>query len=86
VKNNKWRDYILIGSLTIGYLIVIAMSAFAQSERFHQPAMPFLLMFAAFGISKITNKSKTYFIWYMVFIFAAIVAWSWFKLAGRGLV
>ena len=85
VKNNKWRDYILIGSLTIGYLIVIAMSAFAQSERFHQPAMPFLLMFAAFGISKITNKSKTYFIWYMVFIFAAIVGWSWFKLAGRGL-
>ena len=85
VKNNKWRDYILIGSFTIGYLIVIAMSAFAQSERFHQPAMPFLLMFAAFGISKVTNKSKIYFTWYLVFIFAAIVAWSWFKLAGRGL-
>jgi len=85
VKNNKWRDYILIGSFTIGYLIVIAMSAFAQSERFHQPAMPFLLIFAAFGISKVTNKTKILFTWYMVFIFAAIVAWSWFKLAGRGL-
>ena len=85
VKNNKWRDYTLIGSFTIGYLIVIAMSAFAQSERFHQPAMPFLLIFAAFGISKVTNKSKIYFTWYMVFIFAAIVSWSWFKLAGRGL-
>lgn len=85
LKNNKWRDYILIGSFTIGYLIVVAMSAFAQSERFHQPAMPFLLMFAAFGISKVTNKTKILFTWYMVFIFAAIVAWSWFKLAGRGL-
>ena len=85
LKNNKWRDYILIGSFTIGYLIVVAMSAFAQSERFHQPAMPFLLMFAAFGISKVTNKSKIYFTWYLVFIFVAIVAWSWFKLAGRGL-
>jgi hypothetical protein len=86
LKNYKWREYILIGSFTLGYLIVIAMSAFAQSERFHQPAIPFLLIFAAFGISKVTNKTKKYFTWYMMFIFAAIVAWSWFKLAGRGLV
>ncbi|MDD4969942.1 MAG: hypothetical protein PHT07_10990 [Paludibacter sp.] len=85
IRNQKWRDYILIGSFTIGYLIVIAMSAFAQSERFHQPALPFLLIMAAFGISKVTNKSKIYFTWYMLFIFAAIVAWSWFKLAGRGM-
>lgn len=83
--HKKWRDFILIGSFTLGYLIVIAMSAFAQSERFHQPAMPFLMILAAFGISKVTNKTKIFFTWYLVFIFAAIVAWSWFKLAGRGL-
>jgi len=86
IKNKKWGDYTLIGTFTIAYLIVIAMSAFAQSERFHQPALPFLLIFAAFGISKVTNKTKKYFTWYMVFLFMAIVAWSWFKLAGRGLV
>ena len=86
IKNNKWRDYMLIGSFTIGYLVVIAMSSFAQSERFHQPAMPFLLMMAAFGLSQVTNKQKKYFKWYMMLLFIAIVGWSWFKLAGRGMV
>ncbi len=86
IKNRKWRDYVLIGSFTLGYLIIISLSAFAQSERFHQPALPFELMMAAFGISLLTNKQKQYFNWYMVFVFAAIVVWSWYKLAGRGLV
>jgi len=85
IKNQKWRDYTLIGAFTIGYLAIIAMS-FAQAERFHQPALPFLLVFAAFGVSKITNSTKKYFTWYMAFIFVALVAWSWFKLAGRGMV
>lgn len=85
VKNSMWRDYLLIGSFTIGYLMVIAMSAFAQSERFHQPVLPFLMILAAFGISKVTNKEKKYFTWYIALMFVAIIAWSWFKLAGRGL-
>lgn len=84
IKKKKWRDYTLIGAFTIGYLMVIAMSAFAQSERFHLPAVPFLMIFAAFGISQSTNKQKKYFTWWMVFIFIALVAWSWFKIAGRG--
>jgi hypothetical protein len=85
IKNKQWRDYLLIGSFTVGYLLVVAMSAFAQSERFHQPVLPFLMVLAAFGISKVTNKQKKYFTWYLAFMFMAIVAWSWFKLAGRGL-
>lgn len=86
VKNKKWRDYLLIGSFTIGYLIVISLSAFGQSERFHLPALPFELILAAFGISLITNKEKKYFRLWMILIFVAIVAWSWIKLAGRGMV
>jgi len=85
LKEGKWREYITMGAFTIGYLLVVAMSSFAHSERFHQPALPFLLVFAAFGISKVTNTQKKYFTWYMAFIFIAIVAWSWFKLAGRGM-
>ena len=85
VKNKKWRDYLLIGSFTIGYLIVISLSAFGQSERFHLPAVPFELILAAFGISLITNKDKKYFTWWIMFILVAIVAWSWIKLAGRGM-
>jgi len=85
IKNKKWRDYILIGSFTIGYLIVISLSAFGQAERFHLPAVPFELIMAAFGISLMTNKDKKYFRWWMIFLFIAIVAWSWIKLAGRGM-
>jgi hypothetical protein len=85
IVNKKWADYTLIGSFTIGYLGIIAMSSFAQAERFHQPALPFLLIFAAFGVSKVNNKDKKYFTWYMAGLFVALLAWSWFKLAGRGL-
>jgi len=85
IKHKKWRDYTLIGSFTIGYLGVIAMSSFAPAERFHLPALPFLLIMAAFGLSKVTNSDKKYFKWYMVFIFIVLVAWNYVKLSGRGL-
>lgn len=85
VKQRRWGDYLLIGSYTIGYLGVIAFSAFAHSERFHLPALPMILVMAAYGISQVTNKTKRYYMFWLAFIFVAIVAWSWFKLAGRGL-
>ncbi len=87
IKTGKWRDHLLISAATLGYLMVIAFSAFAQSERFHLPALPFILIFAAYGISIFDmRKHGKYFNWWVMFIFVAIVAWSWFKLAGRGLV
>jgi hypothetical protein len=84
IKEKKWRDYLLIGSFTLGYLAIIAVSAFAQSERFHLPTLPFLLLFAGFGVSMSTNKTKMYFNWWIVLIFAILIGWNWFKLAGRG--
>jgi len=86
VFDKKWRDHLLLGSYMLGYLLVVALSAFAHSERFHLPALPVLLIFAAYGISKQENKHKKYFTWWLAFIFVAIVGWSWFKLAGRGMV
>jgi len=86
IKEKVWRDYLLIGSFTFAYLIIIAVSAFAQSERFHLPVLPFLMIFAAYGVTQISNKEKKVFSWYLVFIFVAIVAWSWFKLKGRGMI
>ena len=86
IKTHKWRDYLLSGSFMIGYLIIIALSKFAASERFHLPVLPILLMFSAYGISQIDRKTKKYYLYYIVFIFIALIVWSWFKLAGRGLV
>ncbi|MFV0313848.1 MAG: hypothetical protein ACK5I7_01960, partial [Anaerotignum sp.] len=86
LKRKKWRDFTLIGVFMIGYLIVIAFSNFAQSERFHLPVLPIYLMFAAFGVNQLTNKNKKHFDWYMVVLFFIIVAWNYIKLVGRGLV
>lgn len=85
IKKGKWREYLLLGTFVVGYLAILTMSAFAQAERFHQPAVPFELIFAAYGVSLMTNKSKKYFNWWMAFIFIAVIGWSWFKLAGRGM-
>lgn len=85
IKQKRWRDYLLMGSFVIGYLLVISFSRFAASERFHLPALPFFLILAAYGITQVTNKQKNYYNWWVIFIFVIIVGWNWFKLAGRGM-
>ena len=85
LKEGKWREYLLIGTFIIGYLAILSMSAFAQAERFHQPVLPFEIILAAFGVSIITKKQLKYFTWWQALIFIAILGWSWFKLAGRGM-
>ena len=86
--SGKWREYLLPISFMIGYVIVLVFSAFAQSERFHQPAMPFEMMFVAYGLGIVlTNKRyQRWFTYWCVLMFVAAIAWNWFKLAGRGLV
>ena len=84
--SGNWRRHVLIIAIGCGYLIVIALSAFAHSERFHLPALPFALMLAAYGISILGNKQKKWYNYWLILIFVANIAWAWFKLKGRGLV
>ena len=86
LKNKKLRDNLLLSSFILGYLLVVAFSAFAQSERFHLPGMPLFMVFAAYGVQHLETKQKVIFNGYLMFIALAVIAWSWFKLAGRGLV
>lgn len=81
-----WRKHVLIISIMCGYLVVLVFSNFAHSERFHFPILPLELMFAAFGISQLTNKHKRWYTIWLVGICFATIAWSWIKLAGRGMV
>lgn len=85
--SGKWRDHLLPLSFMLGYLVVLVMSTFAQSERFHQPIMPYELMFAAYGLSiAVTRpKYKRWFTYWSALMFVAALAWNWFKMAGRGL-
>ena len=85
--SGHWREHMLPLSFMLGYLVVLAMSSFAHSERFHQPAMPFEFMFAAYGISiAVTQKKyKRWFTYWCGLMFVAAILWNWFKMAGRGL-
>ena len=86
LMSGNWRKHVLILSVCCGYLVVIALSAFAHSERFHLPALPFSLILAALGISLLSNKQKKWYNYWLILIFVANIAWAWFKLKGRGLV
>lgn len=88
LMSGKWREHLLPLSFMLGYAVVLAFSTFAQSERFHQPIMPFELMFAAYGLSIAVTKPKykRWFGYWCGLMFIAAIAWNWFKLAGRGLV
>jgi len=85
--SGRWREHLLPLSFLLGYLFVLTMSQFAQSERFYQPVMPFEFMFASYGLSVAVTKKKykRWFTYWCVLMFIAAIAWSWFKLAGRGL-
>ncbi len=84
--NGDWRKHTLPLALMMGYLVVIAFSNFAHSERFHQPALPFELMFAAYGISQLQPKHVKWIDYWMVFVMIANVGWAYIKLAGRGML
>lgn len=87
LMSGKWRDNLLPLSFMLGYIVVLTMSNFAQSERFHQPVMPFEFMFAAYGVSIAVTKTKykRWFTYWCVLMFVACIAWNWFKLKGRGM-
>ncbi len=86
--SGDWRKYVLPLAILCGYLVVLVFSNFAHSERFHLPILPFTLMFAAYGISKMNEVwwIKKYYPYWFALMFVAAIAWNWFKLAGRGMI
>ena len=83
--SGEWRKHVLPIALTCGYLLVIAFSNFAHSERFHFPVLAFELMFAAYGVTQVKNKQKKWYTYWLIGVSVMIVGWAWIKLAGRGL-
>ena len=80
-----WRQYTLPLAMLIGYLLVLVFSVFAHSLRFHIPGMPFEMMFAAYAITNMRKKHRT---WYLIWCIACVVmcfGWNWMKLRGRGM-
>lgn len=86
LKSGKWRDFMLIGTFCLGYLMIVAFSGYANSERFHLPALPCVLMMAAYGVSQFSLKTVRYFTYWSLAVFCMNFAWAFFKLGGRGLI
>ena len=86
--SGEWRRHVFILAYTIGYHIVLVMSPFAQSGRFHMPVWPMLMLFAAYGIqiAKTNAKMRKWFPIVLVLEVVACLAWNWFKLKGRGMI
>ena len=84
---DKWRDHVLIGVFLIAYLAILVFSAFAHADRFHMPALAIEMLFVAYGVSlcRIPQLQKWYKYW-VALMFFAVIAWNWFKLAGRGMI
>ena len=86
LKTKEWKRHIIPIAFTIGYLLALVMSVFAQSGRFHLLVIPFEMMFAAYGITLMNKKRMKWFQYALIFECVVCIAWSWFKLAGRGMI
>ena len=87
LPRKRWTNNVMIIAFLLGYLMALGLSSFAQSGRFHHPAIPLEMIFAAYGISQIkTVKQARWFDYFLFVEFFVIIFWNWFKLRGRGLV
>ena len=86
--SGEWRRHVFILAYTVGYHMVLVMSEFAHSGRFHMPVWPMILLFAAYGvqIAKTNARVRKWFPIVLVIEVVACVAWNWFKLKGRGMI
>lgn len=84
--SGDWRKYTLPLAMLLGYLLMLAFTQFAHSLRFHIPVMPFEMMFAAYAISNMRKKHRTWYLVWCIFMVVACFAWNWVKLRGRGLI
>lgn len=79
-----WRKHVLPIAVMMGYLVVLVFSNFAHSERFHFPVLALEYVFAAYGVSQLTNKHKRWYMIWLVGICVINIGWAWIKLVGRG--
>ena len=84
-RQKKWRDFALIGAFTLGYLGVISISGYSNSERFLLPGLPGLIMMWAYGVSELKARSYKFMTPWCIIVVVMEVAWAFFKLGSRGL-
>ena len=85
-RQKRWRDFSLIGAYELSYLAIIMFSFAANSERYHEPAVPLIVLMSAYAMTHLQRKELKIFYVYCVVLLVALVVWNWLKLSARGLV
>ncbi len=85
-RQKKCRDFSLIGAYELSYLAIIMLSFAANMERYHQPAIPLLVLMAAYAMTHLRRKDLILFYVYCGLLYVALFVWNWLKLSARGLV
>lgn len=86
IRQKRCRDFSLVGTYTLLYVLIIAFSFAFNSERYHLPALPGILIMAAYAMTHFKRKDFAFFYSYDLLLLAAIVAWNYLKLSARGLI
>ena len=85
-RQKQWRNFSLIGAYELAYIGIVMSSFTANSERYHEPAIPLILVMAAYAMTHLKRKDMKFFYAYCGVLLLALFAWNWLKLASRGLV
>lgn len=85
IREKRLRCFSLIGVFTIGYALMIVFSFAFNSERYHLPVLPGLIIMAAYAMTRFRKKDFVFYYSYCAVLLAAILVWNYIKVAGRGL-
>ena len=86
IRQRKWREYSLIGAYELSYLTIVVFTFTSNSERYYEPAIPLILVMAAYAMTHLKHKDLRLFYVYCGLLFMALFVWNWLKLAARGMV
>lgn len=85
IRQRQLRNFSLIGAYELSYLAIIMFSFAANSERYHEPAIPILLLMAAYAMTHLRHKDLKLFYVYCGLLLVALFLWNWLKLSARGM-
>jgi len=84
-RQKRWRNFSLVWAYELSYLAIIMFTFTSNSERYHEPAIPLLIVMAAYAMTRLRRKELKLFYVYCGLLFVALFVWNWLKLASRGL-
>ncbi len=81
----RFKEYTGILFFLMAYLGVITAAANSFQARFHMPIIPFVIVFMGIGIVELNPRFNRMWLVYLMLIFIAQLAWTYFKLDIRGI-